>query len=101
MWEIFKQDLGVIKAKNTILVKFKIPEGMKITHVALSCDCSTYKIDKDTQELVITYVPKTVPKHILKIRNYYHSAKNATVTSIVGGKTRVDVLVFSATVKNK
>jgi len=67
------KDFGTITqgSKNTVNIDFDSSVKM-ITRLTTPCGCIVAKVDTVNRQIVVTYTPKDVPLHLVKIgKNFY------------------------------
>ena len=92
-WKDRQVSLGNIKiGKKQRIVYQALEELPEIKTLQSSCGCSIPVYDATNNQIIVTFSPGSVPKH-LKGQGYYSTTKTITVTYIDGTK---DVLSFTA-----
>lgn len=96
-WERQSRYIGDVKVGVKTVIKFKAVNISKIRTLQSSCGCSTPRYDEETKEIIVSFTPNPIPRH-LRGQGYYKATKTITVAYVDGTK---DVLSFTAKINKK
>ena len=92
-------DLGTIEEGSEIEVRFQyIDEDneIEILSITPTCTCCKARLDKKEKQIIVKYLPGTVPFHLEHKRGY-----NSTKKIIIQTKDKTDILVFNCFVRQR
>lgn len=102
MFQITHKDLGVIKKGVLIKIQFPYTDINLVLRVEAGCDCSEVHNDSKNKQIVVSYTPNGIPKHLVEAgQRSFTPVKEVIITYNIkdGGESLVQRLTFSGTIK--
>lgn len=93
-WRSKHIELGEIPIKKQTIIFQAIGTLPRIIDLSSSCGCSKPKFKREKNQIVVTYTPTSIPRHLIS-QGWYETTKRITVRYADGTQ---DVLLFSAKV---